>query len=85
MIFILQAGESMIGYLHTEMVRLLRKLLGRFVQTKVITSEKDITKVQYQMRANQHDDTIIAIGWRAREYIGENEEIAPEIVSKFFR
>lgn len=74
----------MIGVMDSEMTRLLRKLLGRFVTTKVITAERDITKVNFNNRENQHENDILAVGWRAREYISD-EEVAPEITTRFFR
>lgn len=74
----------MIGMMDIEMTRLLRKLLGRFVSTKVITVKRDITRVKYNCRENQHDEDILAVGWRAREYIND-EKVAPEITRLFFR
>lgn len=74
----------MIGHLHGEMTRLLRKLLGRFVTTKVIREQSDLTKVPYQEMNNQHDDDRLAVGWHARDYM-ENNEVNPEVTQKFFR
>ncbi|KAG1693352.1 Zinc finger BED domain-containing protein 5 [Nymphon striatum] len=78
-----QAGESMIGIMDAEMTRLLRKLMGRFVTTKVITAASDITKVDFQKKDNQHGDELLAVGWRARNYIVDNE-IPLETTQKFF-
>ncbi|CAC5396617.1 unnamed protein product [Mytilus coruscus] len=78
-----QAGESIVGFLHTEMVRLLRKLMARFVSTKVITSQQDITKVDFKSAENQHDERI-AIGWTAREFLSDHEELSPVVVNRFF-
>lgn len=74
----------MIGHLDAEMTRLLRKLLGRFVQTKVILAQPDLTKVPYPNRESQLDDDILAVGWRAREYV-RNNEVGPEDTANFFR
>lgn len=83
--YLLQAGESMVGFLHTEMVRLLRKLMARFVSTKVITSQQDITKVDLQSTENQHDNERIATGWTAREFLSDHEELSPVVVNRFYR
>ena len=82
--FIFQADASMVGYLHTEMVRLLRKFLGKFVKTSVITASKDITKVDYTNPDNQHPDNNLAVGMAARSYLSENPDIPPETVKSFF-
>ncbi|XP_056003345.1 uncharacterized protein LOC125662754 isoform X2 [Ostrea edulis] len=79
-----QAGESMVGFLHTEMVRLLHKLLGKFVTTKTITVQQDITKVDFRCTDNQQDDSRIAVGLTARGYLSDNEDLPPETVRKFF-
>ncbi|CAC5378676.1 unnamed protein product [Mytilus coruscus] len=76
---------SMVGFLHTEMVRLLRKLMARFVSTKVITSQQDITKVDFKSADNQHDNERIAIGWTAGELLSDHEELSPVVVNRFFR
>ncbi|XP_053391137.1 uncharacterized protein LOC128553963 [Mercenaria mercenaria] len=78
-----QGGESMIGYLHTEMTRLLRKLMGRFTTTEVIRDATDLPKVPFQVRENQHDDERLAVGWRVREYL-DNSDVSTEITKKFF-
>lgn len=80
-----QAGESMIGFLYTEMVRLLCKLMGKFVTTQTITAQQDITKVDFRCPDNQHDNTRIAIGWTTRQYINDHDDLPPETVNKFFR
>ncbi|CAG2218228.1 unnamed protein product [Mytilus edulis] len=56
-----QAGQSMIGYFHTEMVRLLSKMMGKFVTTRTITAQSDITKVDFRCKDNQHYNTRIAV------------------------
>ena len=57
-----QADESMAGYLHTEMIRLLRKFMGKFVKTKTISAAKDITEVEFMKTEHQHPDEILAFG-----------------------
>ena len=80
-----QAGEAMIGHLHTEMIRLLRKLMGLFVTPRVIKSQSDISAVDYKTRDNQHDDEVLAIGWTAREFLRENPDLSPTVISKFYK
>jgi hypothetical protein len=86
----------MVGYLMVEMKRLLRKFLGKFVLSAVITSsETDITKVDFRPRENQQPDLPrenqqpdprLAVGMKAREMLMNTEnEVPPEIVASFFR
>jgi hypothetical protein len=75
----------MVGFLHTEMVRQLRKLLGKFVTTKTITAHSDITKVDFRRPKNQHDNTRLVVGLTARGYLNDQDDLPPEIVNKFFR
>ncbi|XP_052072587.1 uncharacterized protein LOC127710681 [Mytilus californianus] len=79
-----QAGESMIGYLHTEMVRLFRKMMGKFVTTSTITAQSDITKVDFRCTDNQHDNTRIAVGMKVREFLSDNDDLPPHTVNNFF-
>jgi len=77
-----QADAAMIGHLHKEMYRLLRRLMGKFVLTRVIAVEADVTKVDYANPDNQHDDSHIAIGIYTRTYIAESSEDIPESTTK---
>ena len=43
----------MIGQLHSEMVRLLRRLMEKFVKTAIITARRDLTSVNFTDRGNQ--------------------------------
>lgn len=80
-----QAGAAMIGHLHSEMVRLLRRLMGKFVKTAVITASRDLTSVNFTDRDNQHDDDNIAVGLQTREYLKDNQVILPpHTVTRFF-
>ncbi|CAC5416636.1 unnamed protein product [Mytilus coruscus] len=76
------AGESMIGYLHTEMVRLLSKMMDKFVTTRAITAQSDITKVDFRCKDNQHDNT--RIGMKVREFLSDNDDLPPQTVNNFF-
>lgn len=58
--------------------------MGRFVTTKVIKEQSDLTRVSYKEMNNQHDEESLADCWRAREYM-ENNEVNPEVTQKFFR
>ena len=80
-----QAAESMIGYLHTEMIRLLRKFMGKFVKTRVITTSKDITEVDFSYPDNQHPDDMLAVGMKTRTYLADSPDLTPETVKSFSR
>ncbi|XP_060588036.1 uncharacterized protein LOC132743524 [Ruditapes philippinarum] len=79
-----QANESKIGFLHVEMMRLLRKFMGKFVLTKVITASK-ITEVDFRNPSNQHQDDDLAVGMGTRSYLHDNPDICPVVLNKFFR
>lgn len=82
----MQANESRIGNLLTDMKRLLRKFLGKFVQTKVIKGSDDLRSVSYNNRDNQHPDNNIAVGSRTREFIAEqHDEIDPQLEANFYK
>ncbi|CAC5402734.1 unnamed protein product [Mytilus coruscus] len=78
------AGESMIGNLHTEVVRLLRKMMGKFVTTSTITAQSDITKIDFRCTDNQQDNTRIAVGMKVRVFLSDNDDLAPQTVNNFF-
>ena len=80
----LQRDDSMIGYLHQEMTRLLRKFMGKFVQSKVITAETDITQVDFTLPANQLPDDLLAVGLSTRTFIAD-KEVPDSILSSFFK
>ncbi|CAG2213636.1 unnamed protein product [Mytilus edulis] len=52
-----QAGESMIGYLHTEMVRLLRKMMGKFVTTQYSQTSQSTVREFYCTMTETHSKT----------------------------
>ena len=80
-----QSSTSMIGHLHSEIYRLLRKFLGKFVLTKVISTYTDITEVDYITLENQHPDNNIAVGMDARQYLQDNQDdITQDTTTKFF-
>lgn len=74
----------MVGFLHTEMVCLLLKLMARFVSTKVITMQQDITKVDFKCPEKQHDNDRLAIDWTAREFLSDHEKLSPVVVIRFY-
>ncbi|VDI02947.1 Hypothetical predicted protein [Mytilus galloprovincialis] len=78
------AGQSMIGYFHTEMVRLLSKMMGKCVTTRTITAQSDTTKVDFRCKDNQHYNTRIAVGMKVREFLSDNDDLAPLTVNNFF-
>lgn len=75
----------MAGYLHTEMIRVIRTFMGKFVKTSVINSASDLTKVDFTSIANQHNDDLLAIGMAARTYLAENDELHPDLRATFLR
>ena len=48
-----QADKPMIGYLHTEMTKLLPLFLGKFVSTTVIRATTDISILDFKATNNQ--------------------------------
>ena len=74
----------MIGYLHTEMTRLLRKFLGKSVSTAAIRGHQDITKVSFMDPENQLPDKLLAVGMKARSYLSDNDDLPAEKISSFF-
>ena len=74
----------MIGHLNSEMIRLIRKMMSKFVKSKVIR-ENEVTGVPYDNKENQLDDDVIAVGWRAREFVLESDTVSTEMRRKFFR
>lgn len=85
-IFSFQADESKIGYIRSELVRLLRKWMGKFVKTAVITSVEELTMVDYKDLRNQHEDNTMAVGIKTRTYLQENEDnMSPSDVKTFFK
>lgn len=72
----------MAGYLHTEIVRVIRPFMRTFVKTSVINSASNVTKVTQE---NQHGDEILAVDMAARIYLAENEDIYPDLRASFFR
>ena len=69
-----QADVVKIGILHDQIVRLLRKLMSKFVKVAVIYKMKMITNVKYTDRCNQHGDDLLAVGTTARTFIAEMED-----------
>lgn len=81
-----QANAAKIGVLHDQITKLLRKLLGKFVQVKCITSCKDICDVKYNDRENQLSNDLIAVGPKNRTYLVDySDDLKEETETKFFR
>ena len=71
-----QADKSMIGYLHTEMTKLLLLLLAKFVSTMVIRATGDITTLDFNATNNQ---LIEEVG------MANNTDLASEKINSFFK
>ncbi|KAL5015099.1 hypothetical protein ScPMuIL_009369 [Solemya velum] len=80
-----QADQSMVGYLHAEMTSLRRKFMGKFIQSRVITVETDFTTVDFKSGDYQLPDNILAVGLKTRELLHPDNNIPPEIITKFYR
>ncbi|XP_033744260.1 zinc finger BED domain-containing protein 5-like [Pecten maximus] len=79
-----QADETRLPYLGQEIRLLLRKLLGKFVQAKVIKETKDITHIPFKDPALHLDDSFLAIGLSTRAYLSQHEDdVEPSAVSRF--
>ncbi|WAR15697.1 LOW QUALITY PROTEIN: hypothetical protein MAR_005802 [Mya arenaria] len=72
------------GVMDSEIRRLLRSVLGKFVQMKVILAASDITKVDFTNSLHQHEYNNIAVGWRACQFLDEHD-VAPYTTEKLFR
>lgn len=72
------------GSVHSELKRLLRKFLGKFVKAKSIATENNLTKVPYTDPEHQLADNIIAVGINTRAYMVDNElDLSPATTKKF--
>ncbi|XP_052212161.1 uncharacterized protein LOC127831212 [Dreissena polymorpha] len=77
-----QHASAVVGYLHSEINRLIRSKMAKFVKMSVISAAADVTKVDLETRDNQQDDDTIAIGHATRTYL---DEAPPEVQASFFR
>ena len=80
-----QADESMIGYLHAEMNRLLRLFLAKFVSMPVIRAASDLTTVDFKTADNQLSDNYLAVGMKTRSYLADNMDLPAEKTNSFFQ
>ena len=78
-----QADKSVIGYLHTEMTKLLILFLGKFVSTIVIRATTDITvNVDFRATNNQLIEEV-GNGWQHGIPIGEDQLFLQVSIEKF--
>lgn len=81
-----QADATKIGIIHSQMIKLLRKFVAKFVQASVIALHKDITKVPYAERDNHLSNDILAVGSANRTFLIDLADVlSPSLLDKFFR
>ena len=71
-----QAGKSMIGYLHTEMTKLLLLFLAKFISTIVIKATTDITNLDFNATNNQLTEGV---------RMSNNTDLPSEKINSFFK
>ncbi|KAL5005198.1 hypothetical protein ScPMuIL_018654 [Solemya velum] len=64
------------------MTRLLRKFMGKFIKSRVIAAE---TTVDFKSGDHHLPDNILAVGLKTRELIHPDNDVPPEIITKFYR
>ena len=74
MVICFQADETKVGALQSEMDRLLRKLMVKFVPLRLIRGQTCLRTVDFANRANQHHDDMLAVGMAARTILGPDED-----------
>lgn len=80
-----QADATKIGIIHSQMIKLLRKFLAKFVQASIIAQHKDITKVPYDERDKQLSNDILAVGSSNRTFLIDHaDDLSPFLLDKFF-
>lgn len=74
------------GCLKSEMERLLRKFLAKFIKVSFIKENNaDLTQLPFCSVEAQLPDDLIAVGMSARSYLAEEEENIPIATpSRFF-
>ncbi|XP_045211349.2 uncharacterized protein LOC123562814 [Mercenaria mercenaria] len=81
-----QAGDSLVGYLHAEMERLLKMFQVKFVKMSTISATDHVTQVGFKNPSSQHDNDLLLIGMGARRFIADNSDsISPTQLATFFR
>ena len=71
-----QADKSMIGHLHTEMMKLLPLLLAKFMSTMVIRATTDITNLDFKAINNQLTEEV---------GMANNMDLPSEKINSFFK
>ncbi|XP_053403673.1 uncharacterized protein LOC128558445 isoform X1 [Mercenaria mercenaria] len=81
--FMLKNSASMAGYLHAEIIRVVRTFMAKFVKMSCINTTADITAIDFTCRENQHDDNLLAVGMAARTYLSEHDDDS-QLAASFF-
>ncbi|XP_033747492.1 uncharacterized protein LOC117332621 [Pecten maximus] len=80
-----QTDVSLIGHLHTQMQRLMRRLLGKFVQVKEITAHTDLRNVKFLDQDKQLANNFLAIGLDTRTFISNHsDDLLPKDIETVF-
>lgn len=81
-----QSDRCLMGCLKSEMDRLLRKFLAKFIKVSFIKENNaDLTQLPFCSDEAQLPDDLIAVGMSARSYLAEEEENIPIATpSRFF-
>ena len=85
----LQKEEPLIHLLRPHLMSLLKKLLSKFVQPRIIAEvgSNDLISIDFQMKANQVDDDKLVIGFTTRQLLNRlfNEvSLSRSTVEKFY-
>lgn len=68
-----------------EVSHLKRKYLRRFLKAQTIRETPNVTDMQFEDRANQLDDDLLAIGQQTHVFIAESEDdLSPHQMIVFF-
>ena len=74
-----QADASKIGILHVQILKLLRKFLGKVVKAKVIASCRNISDLHHHIPDNQLPNYVLAVGPCDREYSSNSSYVTVKV------
>ena len=80
-----QAHETRLPYIAPEIRTLLRRTMGRFVNTKLLRTTSDVNTVPCHQEELQLGDDFLALGIPAKAYLHEHQDdIEPAALSRVF-
>lgn len=74
-----QADASKIGILHVQILKLLRKFLGKVVKAKVIASYWNISDLHHHIPDNQLLNYVLVVGPCDREYSSNSSYVTAKV------